>query len=33
MTTKELEEKIGFWCYTTGLVLGFLVGLTILAFK
>jgi len=33
MTTKELEEKIGFWCYTTGLVLGFLVGLTTLAFK
>lgn len=33
MTNRELETKIAFWCYTTGLVLGFLVGLTTLAFK
>jgi hypothetical protein len=33
MITKELEEKIGFWCYTTGLVFGFLMGLTTLAIK
>lgn len=33
MTTKKLEEKIGFWCYTAGLVLGFLVGVATLAIK
>ena len=33
MTNRELETKIAFWCYTAGLVFGFLMGLTTLAIK